>query len=196
MATVLPGCDLAVEHAALEAGRQDVAEHHQRLLVRAVGNRIEAGVGVGNADELRLRAVDRVAEDPAAGRAMGIHLLAAIFALAAGGDAGDQHVVAGLEGRDGRPDRLDDADALVAEDAARLAGGHVALEDVQVGAADRRLGDLDDRVGGRRDFRLRMVLQGFLARALIDKGFHQAGRCGAARWFRHRLETHCLPSFR
>ena len=29
---------LAVEHAALEAGRQDVAQHHQRLFVGAVGN--------------------------------------------------------------------------------------------------------------------------------------------------------------
>ena len=64
---------LAVEHAALEAGRQDVAEHHQRFFVGAVGNRIEAGVGVRNANELGLRAVDGVAEDPAAGRAVREH---------------------------------------------------------------------------------------------------------------------------
>jgi hypothetical protein len=117
---VLPGCDLAVEHAAFEAGRQDVAEHHQRFFVGAFGNGIEAGVGVGNADELGLRAVDRVAEDPAAGRAMRVHLLAAIFAFAAGADAGDQHPVARLERRDGRADLVDDADAFVTENAARL----------------------------------------------------------------------------
>jgi hypothetical protein len=42
---------------------------------------------------------------------------------------------------------LDDgAHRLVAEDRARLNLGHVALEDVQVGAADRGRVDADDRV--------------------------------------------------
>ena len=141
------GLDLAVEHAAFEAGRQDVAEHHQRLFVGAFGDGIEAGVGVRGADELGLGAVDGVAEDPAAGRAMGEHALAAVLAFAAGADAGDQHPVAGLEGGDGRPDAVDDADALVAEDAAGRAARQVAFEDVQVGAADGGLGDPDDGVG-------------------------------------------------
>ena len=60
--------NLAVEHAALKAGRQDVAEHHQRLFVRSFGNRIKARVGKRRADELGLRPVDLVAENPAAGR--------------------------------------------------------------------------------------------------------------------------------
>ena len=81
----------------------------------------------------------RVAEDPAAGRAMRIHLLAAIVAFAAGADAGDQNPVARLERRDGRPDLVDDADALMAQNAAGLASRDVALEDMQIGAADRRL---------------------------------------------------------
>ena len=34
------GLNLAVEHAALEAGRQDIAQHDERFLVRAVGDRI------------------------------------------------------------------------------------------------------------------------------------------------------------
>ena len=121
IATVLPGCNLAVEHAALEAGRQDVAEHHQRFFVGAVGNRIEAVVRVGRADELGLGAVDRVAENPAAGRAVRKHLLAAIFAFAAGADAGDQNMVARFERRHGRSNLLDDADALMTENAAGLA---------------------------------------------------------------------------
>ena len=121
IATVLPGCNLAVEHAALEAGRQDVAEHHQRLFVGAVGNRIEARVRIGNADELGLRAVDLVAEDPAAGGAVRVHQLPAIIAFAAGADAGDQDMVSRLERRDGRPNLVDDADALMAQNAARLA---------------------------------------------------------------------------
>ena len=131
--------NLAVEHAAFEAGRQDVAEHHQRFFVCAVGNRIEACVRVGNANELGLRAVDLVAENPAAGGAMRIHELSAIVAFAAGADAGDQDPVSRFERGDGRADLLDDADALVAENAAGLTGRDVAFEDVKVGAANRRL---------------------------------------------------------
>ena len=116
------GRDLAVQHAAFEAGRQNVAEHDERFLVGSVGNRIEARVGMRNADIFGLRAVDLVAEDPAAGRAMRINALAAIFAFAAGRNAGDQHAVAGLEGGDAGADAFDDADALVAEDPSRRAG--------------------------------------------------------------------------
>ena len=170
---MFPGCNLAVEHAALEAGRQDVAQHHQRLFVRAGRNWIEAGIRIGNADELGLGAVDGVAEDPAAGGAMRVHLLPAIFAFAAGADAGDQDTVSRLECRDGCSDLVDDADAFVAENAAGLAGRHVALEDVQVGAADRRFSDLDDRVRRCRNFRFGTVFEGFLPRPLINEGFHR-----------------------
>ena len=142
IATVAPGCDLAVEHAAFEAGGQDVAQHHQRLLVGARGNRIEAGVGVGDADIFGLGAVDLVAQDPAAGRAMGVHPPAAILAFAAGGDAGDEDAVAGLERGHAGADLVDHAHAFMAQDAAGRAGRHIALEDVQIGAADRGLGDL------------------------------------------------------
>ena len=155
-----PRLNLAVEHAALEAGRQDVAEHHQRLFVGAIGNGIEARIRIGNADELGLGAVDLVAEDPAAGGAVRVHQLPAIVAFAAGGDAGDQDAVSRLERGDGRPDLVDDADALMAENAARLTGRDVALEDVQVGAANRRFRHLDDRVGRRRDFRVLGALAG------------------------------------
>jgi hypothetical protein len=43
---------------------------------------------------------------------------------------------------------VDHAHAFVAEHGAGLAGGHVALEDVQVGAADGGLGDAHDGIGG------------------------------------------------
>ena len=125
------GLDLAIEHAAFEAGRQDIAEHHQRLFVRAVRNGIEAHVCMGNADEFRLSPVDSVAQNPAAGRAMRIHLLAAIDAFSAGADAGNQHMVAGLEYRDGGANLVDNADAFVAQDAARLAAGQIALENMK-----------------------------------------------------------------
>ena len=115
--------NFAVEHAAFEACRQDVAEHDQRFFIRPFGNGIEACVGVGSADEFSLCAVDLVAEDPAAGRAVRVHLLAAIHAFAAGAHAGDQNAISWLERRDGRPDLVDDAHALVAENAAGLAVG-------------------------------------------------------------------------
>lgn len=145
--------NLAVEHAALKASGQDVAQHHQCLFIRAGGNRIEACIGVGNADELGLRAVDGVAEDPAAGRAVGVHLPAAIFALTTGTDAGDQNAIAHFECCHRRPHLLNDANSLMAENAARLASRDVALENMQVSAANRRFGNPDDCVGGRGDFR-------------------------------------------
>ena len=64
---------------------------------------------------------------------------AAINAFAAGAHAGDENAISRLEHRDGRPDLVDDADALMAENAAGLASRDVTLEDVQVGPANRRL---------------------------------------------------------
>ena len=84
MATLLPGCDLAVEHAAFEAGGQNIAQHHQRFFVGARGDRVEARVGMGDADIFGLGAVDLIAQDPAARRAMGVHPPAAVLAFAAG----------------------------------------------------------------------------------------------------------------
>src|SRR6202034_4095039 len=159
-----PWLDLAVEHAALEASRQDVAQHDQRLFVRSFGNRIEAGVRVRDAHELGLRAVDTVAENPAPGRAVRVHELAAVDAFAASADAGDQHPICRLECRDGWPYLVDDAYTLMPQYAARLTTRDVALEDMQVGAADRRFGDPDDRIRGRANCRLRALLQSFLLR--------------------------------
>jgi hypothetical protein len=80
--------DLSFQYATLKAGRWNVAEHRQRPFTRACGNRIETGAGVGKADGFGPRTIDGVAEDPAAGRAVGGHLSAAIFAFVAGVDAG------------------------------------------------------------------------------------------------------------
>jgi hypothetical protein len=54
---------------------------------------------MGNADELRLRAVDAVAEDPASGGAMRVHRLSAVRASSAGTDAGNQNSGSRLERR-------------------------------------------------------------------------------------------------
>ena len=105
-------------------------------------------------------------------------------------------MVSRLECRHRGPDLLDDADALMAENAARLTSRYVTLEDVQVGAANRRLGNLDDRVRGRGDVRLRTVLQRFFARPLIHEGLHHVLSCGTGRRFRHCLDSHGLSPFR
>jgi hypothetical protein len=81
-----------------------------------------------------LRAVDLVAEDPAAGGAMRIHALAAIFAFAASRDARDQDAVAGTETGDTGADAVHHPDAFVTENAAGLTRRHVPFENVQIGS--------------------------------------------------------------
>ena len=169
--------NLAVEHAALEAGRQDVAEHDQRFFVGAVGNGIEAGVRVGmrtNSAWVPSIVLPRIQPPVVQCEYICLrqysHLPQALTqeirtrSPALNAVTADSNLV-------------DDADALVSENAAGLARRDVALEDVQVGAADRRFGDLDDRVGGRRDARLGTVFEGFLARPLIDERFHHRAGC-------------------
>ena len=71
-----------------------------------------------------------------------------------------------------RPDAVDNADAFMSQDPARCTARHVALQDMQVGSANRRLHDLDDGVVVRLDNGLGPFLQGFLAGAAIDQSFH------------------------
>ena len=138
----------AVEHADLVAGRQDVGEHQDLLVGDAGGHRVGRGVGERDPHVLGLGAVDRVAEDPAAAaEALAVAALPAEAAGAAGGDARDEHPVADLDVLHAGADRLDGADGLVAEDAPVGHGRDVALQDVQVGAADRDGVDPHDGVG-------------------------------------------------
>src|ERR1700691_1698170 len=125
-----------------------------------------------NANKFCLRAVDGVAQDPAAGGAMRIHLLAAIDAFSAGANAGDQNMIARLKYCDGGTDLIDNTDAFMAQNTAGLATWQIPFEDVKIGATNRRFGDLDDCVRRRRDFGPRAVYQSFLANSLIDKRLH------------------------
>ena len=155
IATVSPGCDAPVQDADLVGRRQDVGEEQHLLVAQAVRHLVDGGVGERHACELGLEAVDHVAEDPAA--ATGAEAVVALLAEAAAparADARDEHAVADGDRRDGRADLDDGADRLVAENRSRLHLGHVALEDVQVGAADRRRVDPDDRVGRLDDRRV------------------------------------------
>ena len=129
-----------------------------------------------NAHVLGLGAVDQIAQDPAAVATVGVHGLLAEVAAEAGGDAGDDDLLADLELRDGRAHLIDDPDALVPENAPVGHGGQVALENVQVGPADRRGGDADDRVRRLLDRRPRLALPGVLAGTVVDERFHLEGR--------------------
>jgi hypothetical protein len=164
--------NLAVEHAAFEACRQDVAQHHQRVFIRAGRNRVEARVRVRDAHVLGLGAVDLVAEDPATAGAMRVHAAPTIFAASARGDARDQHVVAGAERGDAAADLFDDADALVPKDAPRSAARHVTLEDMQIGPADRRLNDTNQCVTGILQFGDRAILQRLSPRPQVNECLH------------------------
>ena len=59
--------DVAVQHADLVAGRQDVGQHEDLLVADAGRNPVGGGVGERHADIFGLGAVDLVAENPAAG---------------------------------------------------------------------------------------------------------------------------------
>src|SRR6187455_2553181 len=129
----VPRLHLPVQHAALETGRQDVAQHDQRVLVAAGGKMVETHVDVRDAPELRLRAVDSVAVEPAPIAAMRVHAFPTVIALPAGRDTGDDHPIAWMNGRDRRAHLRHDADALVPENPAGRHTRQVALQDVQVG---------------------------------------------------------------
>ena len=70
------------------------------------------------------------------------------------------------------PTSLDGADRLVAEDAAVGDRGDVALEDVQVGAADRDGVDPHDGVGVVDDARSRDLLPRLVAGTVVDECAH------------------------
>lgn len=62
----IAGFDIAVLHADFVGGRQGVAQQQGDFFVDIVGQRNEAVVGIRRADVFGLRAVDHVAQNPAA----------------------------------------------------------------------------------------------------------------------------------
>ena len=151
-----------------------------------VGDGREVRLGGRHQQVLRLRAVDGVAEAPAAERlvAPAVAALAQVArqagaTLAAGRDGPDQHSIADLVASDTRAELLDDADRLVADDEAR-ADRVLALDDVDVGAADGRGGDTDHRLAGAR-VGPRDLLDADVARAVEHGGAHGVGRACRGR---------------
>src|SRR4029077_19149916 len=108
--------------------------------------------------------------------------LAAQGAVAAGGEEARHDPVAGLESSDLAPDLFDRADELVSE---HRTGVHrrLAVQDVQVRAADGSERDLDQHVPGTAEYRSRDVYDLDLALALESQRLHRRltaiiGRCG------------------
>src|SRR5262249_16650191 len=167
------GSHLAVQDAAFEACRQDVAQHHERLVLDVSGSDVEARVREGDADVFGLRAVDRVAEHPAALGAVGGHPAAAGVAGAVGADARHQDAVTGPDAPHRGADRLHDPDPLVAPHAALGDRPDVALEYVEMGPGDGGGHDPHHRVGGMLDDRPRLLLPGLLARPVVDERLHR-----------------------
>ena len=142
--------------------------------VDAGGHLVGRRVGERDPHVLGLGAVDLVAEDPAAAaEALAVAALPAEAARAARRDARDEHPVADLDRLDAGADCLDRADRLVAEDPAVGHRRDVALEDVQIGAADGDGVDADDGVGVARDRGLRDLLPGLLAGSVIHERLHE-----------------------
>ena len=102
---------------------------------------------------------------------MGRHAPTAEIADPAGGNAGDEHEISCMKGRDARADGLDHAHALVSKNAARGDAGNVTLQDMKVRAANGRSGDSNDGVAALTNGRLRFVLPRALAGAAVDQGF-------------------------
>jgi hypothetical protein len=127
--------------------------------------------------DIRLRAVDGVAEAPPAERLIAAPMSAlrqmarqARVALPAGGDGADQHAIADGVARQPQTELLDDADGLVSDDQARP---HrvFAPENVEIRAADRGERDPDHRFTGDRP-RTIDLLEPDVPDAAEDRGSH------------------------
>lgn len=93
----------------------------------------------------------------------------------AGCDAGYEDFLADGEIGDGGTERVDDPNALVAENSACFCSRDVAGEDMQVCAADCCVQDADYCVGGVEEGWFRPLLDGDLVRGFVDDSFHYAG---------------------
>ena len=118
-----------------------------------------------------------VAENPAAlVQALPVASLAAVLAGTARADAGDQDAVAGREPVHAVADLVDGAHGLMAEDPPGVHLGHVAGQDVQVGAANGGRVDPDDGVALVDDLRVGNLFPRLPAGTVINKRLHDCLR--------------------
>ena len=147
---------------------QDVGEVEESVIGRAFRNLDRAEIGVRDPQVLGLAAGDLTVElgiaeqrRPLAvlpnlrGLALGVEVLVAHEAVAAGDIEGDDHTIAGFEVRHARTDFLDDPHRLVAEHVAVIDEHAQQLVEVEIRTADRRRGDPHDGIGRFPDRRVR-----------------------------------------
>src|SRR5690606_4493218 len=101
-----------------------------------------------------------------------VEALQAVAAPAARADAREDHAVADVQLGNTASYLGDLADALMPEDAPRLDLRRVALQDVQVGAADRRGDHPDDDVGRMLDHRVGNLIPALPAGPVVDERLH------------------------
>src|SRR5690554_1635931 len=177
----VPQFDFAVESANLVSCGQDVAEHHRSSRVHACSQGIQAVVGMGDAYILGLGAIDQMPQNPAAIPAMGIDAALTVVATPAGGDAGNQHLVANLDVTYAVTHFFDHSDAFVAESATFRDRWHIAFQNVQVGAANGGMGDAHYGICGFLDCRLRLVFPAALTWPVKYQCFHNVLSLKGAR---------------
>jgi hypothetical protein len=165
---------------AADAGRSDVSEQDHLLVGDAVRNLRQIRLRARHEQVLRLRAVDGVAEAPAADGLVAAAVAAlrefageAGVALTARGDGADDDAIADRVAGHADSQLFDDADWLVADDQARL-DRILAAGDVQVGAADRGHRHTDDGLA-RSGVRPRHFLDADVVDAMKNGGAHRSG---------------------
>src|SRR5207248_1578218 len=123
-------------------------------VVVGVGERI-AGALVGDG-ELGVAAVDVVAREAGAVTEVLVAAAAVVAGAAPPGEPGDADAGALLQGLGGFDDGADD---LVAEDEGELRADQLAVEDVEVGAADGAGADFEEHLARLFGSRVRLVLE-------------------------------------
>ena len=158
------GLDVPVPHTDLEPRRQDVGEQHGQVVGHVRREAVQRAVRERHANQLGLGPVDEVAEHPADARhplgrqtVRGV-LAPAVGAHAAPADARDDHALADSMAAHAVADRDDRPDPFVPEHPSVGDGRDVAVQDVQVGAADGGGVDLDHGVGRFEQTRVRDLL--------------------------------------
>lgn len=175
-----------------EAGGKNIRAHEHLLVGQVVRHRCKVRDGIRNQQVLRLRAVDRIAEFPAADclpSALGSGTVLRVKAAQAGcgrarrRDRAGNDTLTFAKATHFRAELFDDADRFVPD---RKASGNrvFAFEDVNIGAADRGRGDADDSVE-RTGLGDRLLVEYYSAGPDEDRSFHLAHELApVSRWRR------------
>jgi hypothetical protein len=198
------GDGVADPHAArlraADAGRGDVGEQDHLFVGNAIRDLCQIGLRARDEEVLGLRAVDGVAEAPAADRFVAVAVSAlrelageAGVALAAWGDGAHDDALADRVAGHADSELFDDADRLVADDEARL-DGILAAGDVKIGAADRRHRDANDGLA-RPGARFRHIFDADVIDAVKDGSAHRGDgvRVGDQHLFYFECRDHVAP---